>query len=278
MVTSLEARDTGADSRPLSLPGLFVSPQWLLEHLDHPALRLFDVRTGENYQRDHLPHAIHVDLAQLACVRDGVPGMLLDAPAFAVQMGALGVDDNKWVVIYDDNWGMPAARLLWALAHYGHTQAAILRGGWQQWRAANLPRTVQPHRAPVTTFMAQPVAERLAERSWLLQQTGRDDLVVVDTRTALEYSQGHLPGALHWDWLNAVQTNGWEPMRDEAVLRTELAALGITPDKEIVTYCRSGMRAAHTHLVLRVLGYARVRNYDGSWLEWSRYLANAERQ
>ena len=96
----------------------------------------------------------------------------------------------------------------------------------------------------------------------------RPDLLLLDTRSRSEYAQGHLPGAICWDWMNGVPLQGWETMRPATELRTELELLGITPDKEIVTYCRSGARAAHTYLLLRNLGYPRVRLYDGSWLEW----------
>ena len=104
---------------------------------------------------------------------------------------------------------------------------------------------------------------------WLLDQLKRADLILLDTRTPGEFAQGHLPGAICWDWMNGVLLQGWEMTRPAAELRSELGLLGITPDKEIITYCRSGARAAHTYVLLRSLGYPRVRLYDGSWLEWS---------
>jgi len=91
----------------------------------------------------------------------------------------------------------------------------------------------------------------------------------LDTRTQAEFDEGHLPGATCWDWFNAVPDGSWNCSRDPDELRSELAELGVHPSDEIVAYCRSGMRAAHTYVVLRHAGFPRVRLYDGSWQEWS---------
>ena len=111
----------------LTLPGLVVDPNWLSQHLSHPQMRIFDVRLRESYEAGHIPQAVWVDLAALATTINGVEGMLLPPADYARLLGQLGVDDTKRVVLYDDNWGMPASRVLWSLAHYGHEQAAILQ-------------------------------------------------------------------------------------------------------------------------------------------------------
>lgn len=260
----------------LELPGLIVETAWVVQHLEHPALRMIDVREADAYAEAHLPGAVHLALPEITGIRDGVPGMLIPAAEFAARMSAAGIDNSKTVVLYDDNWGMPAARVLWALARFGFTNAAVLNGGWDSWQEQELPQSTTPSLPPPTDFPLDNQAQHLAEREWLLTQTARQDLVVIDTRTPNEYGQGHLPDAINWDWMNGVPVGGWEMMRPTAELREELAALGVTPDKEIVTYCRSGVRAAHTYLLLRALGFERVRNYDGSWLEWSHYLAKEE--
>ncbi|MEZ4863126.1 MAG: sulfurtransferase [Caldilineaceae bacterium] len=260
----------------LALPGLVVTPTWLVQQLDQPDLHLLDIRAADSYAEGHIPGAVHVDLATLSRVVDGVPGMLLPPAEFAAQMSALGVDEHKAVVLYDDNWGMQAARVLWALARYGHTNAAVLTGGWDRWREEQLPQSVETHTPTPTEFVIRRADAHLAERSWLLEHDADPTVVVIDTRTPNEYAQGHLPGARNWDWMNAVPLTGWDLMKPVNELQATLRDLGVTPDKEIVTYCRSGVRAAHTYLVLRALGYPRVRNYDGSWLEWSHYLAQEE--
>ncbi|MBX3054607.1 MAG: sulfurtransferase [Caldilineaceae bacterium] len=260
----------------LDLPGLLVTTAWLHDNLAHPTLRLLDVRALEHFSEGHLPHAVHVDFGGLSTTVAGVPGILLPPAPFAEKMTAVGVQPATTVVVYDDNWGMAAARVLWALHRYGFTQTALLTGGWDQWQAEGRPivATTEDNPSSVTPdaassgFTPQATESVLAERVWLLANLDNPDVVIVDTRGQQEFADGHVPGAVHWDWMNAVPVGGWEALRPVPELLAELAGVGITPDKEIVTYCRSGVRAAHTYWALRQLGYPRVRNYDGSWLEW----------
>ncbi len=257
------------EQRACTLPGLLVTTTWLAEHLHASDLRVVDVRPADAYAEGHIPGAVQIDLAALATTVDGVQGMLIGPEAFATVMGQLGIDEDRAVVIYDSNWGMPAARVLWTLAYYGHGNAAVLNGGWDRWEEEGRPlsQAIQP---PVPArFTPHPTPAYLAELSWLQAHLDDPNVVLIDTRTDNEYAAGHLPNAIAWDWMNGVPAEGWDAMRPAEELAAQLASLGITPDKEIVTYCRSGARAAHTHLLLRSLGYPRVRNYDGSWLEWS---------
>lgn len=252
-----------------TLPGLFVTSEWLAQHLDAPNLRLLDLRPADEYAEGHLPGAIQIDLGMLAHTVDGVQGMLLGPDAYAAVMGQLGIDHDSVVVVYDGNWGMPSARVVWTLTYYGHTAAGILSGGWDRWVEEARPVTqVVPLPTP-TRFEPRPTPQHLASLDQVQARLQDPNVVVIDTRTPNEYAAGHLPNAINWDWMNAVPVEGWDAVRPEAELVAELSALGVTPDKEIITYCRSGARAAHTYAVLRHLGYPQVRNYDGSWLEWS---------
>jgi thiosulfate/3-mercaptopyruvate sulfurtransferase len=104
---------------------------------------------------------------------------------------------------------------------------------------------------------------------WLSEQLTDGRPKLVDTRTQAEFDQGHLPGAVSWDWFNAVPPSSWNCTREPGDLRAEWETLGLHPSHEIVVYCRSGMRAAHTFVAMKHAGYARVRLYDGSWQEWS---------
>jgi thiosulfate/3-mercaptopyruvate sulfurtransferase len=166
---------------------------------------------------------------------------------------------------------MPAARVLWALAYYGHRHTAVLTGGSDRWQEEGHPWTADPAPPRTATFTVRLDESHLADRDWLLNHARDADIVLVDTRAVGEYAAGHLPGAVGWDWINGVPVGSWDTVRPAAELQAELVESGITPDKEIVTYCQSGVRAAHTYLLLRHLGYRRVRVYDGSWLDWSRH-------
>jgi len=116
-----------------------------------------------------------------------------------------------------------------------------------------------------------------ADLRWLSQQVASAAAILLDTRTPAEFDSGHLPGAKSWDWFTAVPPGSWDVARDLDELRAEWSALGVAPESEVVVYCRSGMRAAHTYVVLRHAGYTRVRLYDGSWQEWSMSMTEVER-
>jgi thiosulfate/3-mercaptopyruvate sulfurtransferase len=259
----------------LALSGLVVTPGWLESRLDHPNLRLLDVRSAETYAEGHIPGAVRVELSTLSREVDGVGGMLLPPDEYSTRMSELGVDEGKIVIVYDDNWGMPAARVLWGLRRYGHANVALLNGGWDRWSDEARPASTDAVTPSPAHFEVRQDDDQIAQRSWILAQMNRPDLVLIDTRTPGEFEQGHVPTAVNWDWMNGVPVEGWDALRQDDAVRDELAALGVTPDKEVVTYCRSGARAAHTYLLLRELGFTRVRNYDGSWLEWSQFVANS---
>lgn len=274
VIVTIQSRRNGERSRDDL--ALFVETEWLVDHLEEPHLSILDVRAQDEFENGHIPGAVRVELQEFSTTVNRVGGMALPPAPFTEKMRSLGVNQESRVILYDDHWGMPAARLLWMLTRYGHSKAAVLNGGWDRWREEGRPVTVD--RSPPTpgNFTAQGENAQIAERGWILARLSAPDLLLIDTRTPAEFRQGHLPGALNWDWMTGVPIEGWLSLRPEDELRRELTALGVTPDKEIVTYCRSGARAAHTYLLLRHLGYPRVRNYDGSWLEWSRYAGAGE--
>ncbi|MFQ5594855.1 MAG: sulfurtransferase [Anaerolineae bacterium] len=250
-------------------PKILVASEWLDEHAGHPAVKIVDVRSAEAYAEGHIPGAISLPLATLQTFRDGTPEMLVQQPEFEAHVGQLGIHATDTVVLYDNMWAMPAARVLWALERYGHQDARILDGGIDGWEAEGRPLTTNPPALSPANYHAAPADQRVASHDWLVAHLDDPHIVIVDTRTPQEYHQGHVPGAINWDWMNAVPDNSPAALRPAAELRSELVALGVTPDKEIVAYCRSGARSSHFYFALRHLGYPRVRNYDGSWLAWS---------
>ena len=267
MSTRVESQD---DRQPApALPGLLVDPSWLREHLGHPRLRTLDLRDSEAHASGHVPGAAHLDLAALGSHVAGCDNVLLPLAEFAGLMRRLGVSNGDVVVAYDDQWGLAAARLLWALHYYGHDAAAVLNGGWERWRDEG-GATVEGTE-PVTAgrFEASPRPEVYADLGWMSGRVRARDAALLDTRTPVEFDRGHLPGAISWDWFSAVPADSWNVSRDAADLRAEWAALGLNPSGEVAVYCRSGMRAAHTYVVLRNAGFTKVRLYDGSWQEWA---------
>lgn len=260
---------TAEAGRPVSLPGIVVEPAWLEERLGRPGLRVVDMRDEEAYTASHLPGAVRLDLASLGSARGGCDNVLLPSGDFASLMEAVGISSGDAVVAYDDQWGLAAARLVWALNFYGHSAVAVLDGGWDRWLAEDRPVTDESPPPTQGRFEATPNPEVGAELDWLAARVPGTDPVLIDTRSQTEFDQGHLPGAKWWDWFLAVPPASWNVARDLEELRAEWAGLGVEPEREIVVYCRSGMRAAHTYVVLKHARFPRVRLYDGSWQEWS---------
>jgi thiosulfate/3-mercaptopyruvate sulfurtransferase len=254
---------------PTILPGILVPPSWIADRIDDPSLRLVDLREADAFAQGHIPGAVHLDLPRLG-TKDGTrDNVLLPPGPFAELMEELGISTKDIVVAYDDQWGLAAARLVWALHYYGHHAAGLLDGGWDRWTDEGRPVAEGGPQQGRGTFRATPHVDLGVEIDWLRARLGGPDPVVVDTRTPAEYEKGHVPGALSWDWFNAVPAGSWDATRDPEELRAEWSAMGIEVHKEIVVYCRSGMRAAHTWVALKHAGFPRVRLYDGSWQEWS---------
>jgi thiosulfate/3-mercaptopyruvate sulfurtransferase len=185
-----------------------------------------------------------------------------------------GVSDAKEVVFYETNSGMRAARGLWFLEYFGHPNARMLDGGIQAWRAAGYPLTTDAVVPQAAAFKTEERRAVLATTDDVLQSLNKKDAAILDTRSKGEYfgtrvraaRGGAIPGAIHIEWTDNLDAGGnFKPDADLKALYTQA---GITPDKDVVTYCQGGYRAAHSYVALRLIGFPRVRNYIGSWKEW----------
>jgi thiosulfate/3-mercaptopyruvate sulfurtransferase len=249
---------------------LLVSTDRIADHLDDPDLRLVEVTPpGTGYPFGHLPGAVYLDLADVFTGRaTGVARSLGPAGEVAAVLGGLGIVPDKRVVLYDEIGGQSAAQALWALEYLGFDRAAVLEGGIERWMAEGRPQTAAVPQVDHVRFAPAPRPERLATAEWIVDRLGADDVCLLDCRTEDEYRDAHIPGARHRSWERTLVLGAYQSFRDADALRAELAALGATEEREIVTYCVTGMRSSHTYLALRLLGYPRVRNYDASWTEW----------
>ena len=235
---------------------------------------LVDLRPAEAYAAGHIPGAAHLDLFGVSLVdTDPAP---LDAFLWIVAhlLAARGVDAARPVVVYDERSGIRAARAFWFLELFGHPDARLLDGGFGAWERAGRPVTREAA-APVPGRWT-PGRETACLATWrdVRDRLGRGDAAILDTRSDGEYRGanvrarrgGAIPGAVHVEWTRNLGADG--AFKPAAELRAMYAAAGVTPDREVVSYCQGGYRAAHSYLALRLLGYPRVRNYLGSWKEW----------
>jgi thiosulfate/3-mercaptopyruvate sulfurtransferase len=254
---------------------LLINPADLACDIEGDARPLvIDLRPPEDFAAGHIPGAVHLDLWGVSLI-DTDPAPL---KAFMWMIDHLfnlrGVDAKTPVVVYDDQSGIRAARAFWFLEYFGHPRVQLLDGGFGAWIRAGLPVTRDAAPPPKSAWAGTPQEQTIATWRDVKDRLGRPDVVVVDTRSNGEYDGttvrakrgGRIPGAVHVEWTRNLRPDG--SFKPAGELRAMYESAGVTPDKEVITYCQGGYRAAHGYLALRLLGYPRVRNYTGSWKEW----------
>jgi thiosulfate/3-mercaptopyruvate sulfurtransferase len=264
-----------------------VSTEWLAQHLADADIVLvdcryyFDGRDGlAEYAKDHLPGAVHLDWSkQLIDPSAPRPGTfkLPSEERLRDVLEPLGISDSSTIVGYDDEGGHFVSRLLATLSAYGYDNVRVLEGGIVKWRAEGRPLTADvptPTRGHLS--FDRRATNTFASIDDVLSAREDPGTVIVDVRRVTEFTGeevrarrgGRIPWARWALWQENLNWDGDRTFKDAAGLRARYEALGVTPDKQVITYCQGGVRAAHSALTLRMLGYPDVRIYDGSWEEW----------
>jgi len=264
-------------------PEVLVDTDWAAQHLNDPNVRFVEVNVDvAAYENGHIPGAVgwhwkndlETQIRRNVASRDEIQNLLSRS----------GISPDTTVVLYGDSSNWFAAYAFWLLKYHGHRDVRLLNGGRQKWQAEGRPAVTERPSYPRVSYGANgPDSSIRALRDFILPRVGQPGLALVDVRSPKEYKGellapehlpqegaqrgGHIPGAKNIVWSEAVREDGTFKSADE--LRALYAGQDVTPDKEIVAYCRIGERAAHTWFVLKyLLGYPKVRNYDGSWTEW----------
>jgi len=253
---------------------LLITTADLQKKLGSPALCIIDARPAEDYARGHIPGATHFDLFGLSLI--DTRAAPLKAFMFMIHhvLELRGVSEAKEVVFYDETSGMRAARGLWFLEYFGHPQARMLDGGFGAWKAAGAPTTTDATAPKAATFKVSEHPDVLATVDDVLRSLNKKNVAILDTRSDGEYLGTHvraarggaIPGAVHIEWTDNLASDG--KFKSDAELKSMYDQAGITSDREVISYCQGGYRAAHSYVALRLLGFPKVRNYIGSWKEW----------
>ncbi|WP_455385058.1 sulfurtransferase [Acidihalobacter prosperus] len=255
---------------------LIIEPADLEALLGDPELIVVDLCKPELYARMHVPGAVHVNYSDVVSSREPIAGLLPDEDQFSRVLSSIGFSDGKHIVAYDDEGGGKAGRLLWTLAAFGLEGHTLLNGGLHAWANEGHPLENTPVSASPSDYRAHYHGEVVADRDYIAARLHDDKVLLIDARSLPEYHGhdvraargGRIPGAKHYEWTRAMDQQRNLRLREENELRSELEALGATPDKEIICYCQTHHRSAHTWAMLRHLGYTNVKGYEGAWSDW----------
>jgi thiosulfate/3-mercaptopyruvate sulfurtransferase len=259
-----------------------VDAEWAKAHLEDTAIRFVEVDVDTTaYDQSHLPGAVAWNwTSQLS---DGIRRDIASRENFSALLSASGIGPDTTIILYGDNNNWFAAWAYWQLKLYGHRDVRILDGGRKFWLDNGLPLTTDVPAYPATGYdLPEPDYSLRAFRDDILPRLGDAGLALVDVRSPAEFNgeiiappgmsetaqrAGHIPGAASIPWAQTVKEDG--TFKEAADLRALYEAKGVTGDKDIIAYCRIGERSSHSWFVLHeLLGYERVRNYDGSWTEY----------
>ncbi len=265
-------------------PDILVSTQWVADHLNDPDVRIIESNEDELlYPSGHIPGAVEVDWTSdlnHQVVRD-----YIGQDGFSALASRIGITPETTVVFYGDKSNWWATYALWVFQLFGHTNAKIMNGGRKKWVDEGRELTRDLPSITATTYNAP-------ERDDSVVRAFRDEVLthvkaggqLVDVRSNAEYTGeklhmegypqegairgGHIPGAANIPWSTAANDDGTFKDADE-LRKIYVEEKGVSPDSEVIAYCRIGERSSHTWFVLKyLLGFENVRNYDGSWTEW----------
>ena len=272
-----------SENKGYAHPEALVDADWVEAHLKDPKVRLIEVDVDTSaYEQGHIPGAVGFNWQKE--LQDQIVRAPLDTEHLDALLSRAGVSKDTTIVLYGDNNNWFATWALWIFKYYGHPDVRLLDGGRVKWLADKREITTEVPSYEQTTYKAEaPRKEIRIFRDEVLGELGHNNVALVDVRSPGEYSGellapanipqegaqrgGHIPGAANVPWATAVGPDGTFKSAEE--LRAIYEGKGVTPDKEVITYCRIGERSSHTWFALNyLLGYPNVRNYDGSWTEW----------
>ncbi|EMA42749.1 sulfurtransferase [Halococcus saccharolyticus] len=244
-----------------------VSAEWLDENRDD--VRIVDVRDEWEFEGiGHVPGAVNIPFDSFRAP-DGDEGMLPGEEVFADLLGGAGIERGDEIVAYDDTHGVFAARFLVTAELYGHDRSNLhlLDGDYSAWGRGHETTTETTPADPVEYALERPDDTVLIDREAITAAVDDGDGLLVDTREAWEYEEGHIPGAIQLDWREFVddETRGLE---DRETIEDLLDDHGIPRDRRVILYCNTARRISHTYLVLRHLGFENLGFYEGSLTEW----------
>jgi len=248
--------------------------------LNHPSVRIVDVRTSlSDYLKSHIQNAVYCHFENLQAPRNGIPTQAPDRICLERLIGnSLSISNNMWVILYSERSNPNATFFAWQLDYLGYKRVGVINGGWEKWVSENLPVTQEYPALLPKKFFGRVNPESWVEKKWVHHRLLAENVVMVDVRSPWQYSgedgeeirRGHIPGAKNIFWESTLEGNEITVWKQKEDLEKLFSESGVTKDKEIVIYCRTGREASHVYFTLKYcLDFPHVHLYRGSWVEWA---------
>ena len=246
-----------------------ISAKEALKIMSKDNVVLVDAQKSGDYEDGHVEGAVNISRNNITTFGP-FPNMLASAKAIEKTLGENGISNDSTVIVYDQNNNMDAARLWWTMKVYGHKDVKVVSGGLEAMLAKGAKKaTTAPDVSEVKYLIKETNEDMIAKKEEVKSELNnpQNNVVLLDVRTQEEYNKGTIPGSIHFNYIdNNYYDSTYRPIRQ---IHTLYKDKGITPDKTIIMYCKTSIRAAQTYLALYNAGYRKLKIYDGAWIEWS---------
>ncbi|QOW44571.1 MULTISPECIES: sulfurtransferase [Acinetobacter] len=262
---------------------LLVEAEQLVPYLGHEKLRIVDLSRSSVYEQLHIPYALHLKPQYLVRQEEHASGLLPDEQGLAALIDYLNISPEHHVVVYDDEGGAWAGRLIWNLQCLGFEHVSLLNGGIHAWLGAGLPTSSEVEAFTKVENLVQVDLQNIEkyriEYDQLLEKVQQNAVQVWDCRTTEEYTGqrlaarrgGHIPNARHFEWSTAINRQNHLKLHPLERTQQRLEQLGFHLDQPVVVYCQSHHRSGLAYILGRLLGW-NIQAYDGAWSEWGNRL------
>lgn len=258
-----------------------VNPKDAVKLLSNKGVVIIDCNPIDEYAKVHITNSVNIWHEDLYAKGTGIEGVLKKGEELSKFFGTKGVSNNSTILLYDAGSNKYSGRLYWILKYLGATDVKIINGGMGEWQKNRLPVTKAPGKLAPANFQFNPNVAILANIPQVKNAQSNPKVILVDVRDQGEFKgtegnakrKGHIPGAINFEYKNVQNANGVLKSKEE--LEKIFIASGIAPDKEVILYCTTSVRAGVVFMALKsILNYPNVKVYDGAYNEWEADPAN----
>ena len=255
---------------------LFIEAEELEAHLGDENLLVIDISIPQVYKEGHVPGAVHLAYPKIVYAHKDVDCDIPPDDVLSKALSETSLKPEHHVVIYDSQHNPMASRLCWTLEEIGHKNYSMINGGWHGWKDTGLPIETEPNTPVASDYKVKQTGSYNATTEYIKSKLDDPNAVILDTRLVEEFTNellitdrgGKIPGAVHLDWMNNINEDDNFRLYDRNALMENFTRLGVVPEKEVIVYCQTHFRSAHTYQVLKYLGFKNVKGYAAGYCEW----------